>query len=636
MNVKTTFVLLALLAGLLVVILLADKPEDTPADEGMLFAKFIAEDVRRLAFSVGGTETVLRRVPGTTDEWTVNVSGLEVPATSAEVDEILSKISRCDVVRRIPGGEVDAQSRGDYGLTPETRKISIEYADRTEDAVLGLKSPMRDTVYARRGAEDDVLLVDDDLLEALAEKSPEKVRARRPLGLLVGDIGRFSVKKGGEEAISARRRAEDSAEWEATAPFSGFLDPDKLERDFLPRLVEVEASEFSADGVKDEDLAGFGLAEPRFTLTVAKRGAGPEGERTILVGSPVPEKEGLTWFMEAGRPFVYAGDLVRLLDCLEADASKWRDRNLTRLGYRPVDRIVVKWGDVAFDATRDGAEWTLETPEKTVLDERAVEAWFADVRALEAEEFVDAPDLAALGLAEPRGEVTLFPPKHKAEDGTEVAETPVVRLLLGSERQGGGIFVRRDGMETVFAAPAALPALLRQGHYRLLKKAVLGEALGSRDVVRIQRMQGSEAEDLKKEGGAWPEGILGLVVTRVAREILDLSAVRWVGKAEGREEEYGLTTDDRQEFRITLVDSDAAGTEKEYGVVVGKETEGGRFARAIREGKPEPNVFVLAATALESLRTPFREVKEPPPEDGSEKEAPPEEATPGDGGEGDR
>ena len=115
------------------------------------------------------------------------------------------------------------------------------------------------------------------------------------------------------------------------------------------------------------------------------------------------------------------------------------------------------------------------------------------------------------------------------------------------------------------------------------------------------------------------------VVERIRAFIPDVVVVDDGSAAEGREAEYGLSADDRQEFWITLKDSDAAATEKEYGLVVGKETEGGRFARAVREGKPEPNVFVLSPAALESLRTPFREKKDAPPPETPKDETPKDE-----------
>jgi hypothetical protein len=641
MNVKLTIVLLLVLAGLVVVVLIGDKGPEAVKDEGLLFPKFTAADVRSLLWSSGGIETAVTRVEGSMGEWTVTVAGLEVPADGDGIEEVLNEVGRCNVLRRIPGGEVDAQARIDYGLSPDTKRVRVTMRGEVIEAVLGLPGVMRDTTYARRAGEDDVLLVDNGLAEATADRPPDKVRAKRVLPWSVFDTDRLTVGQGGEMVFSAERPAGDRAVWTASKPYRGFLDPKLMESELLPAILELEASEFAADGVKDEDLPKFGLDAPGFTIMVAKREGGGSVERRLLVGAGVPEKEGMAYVMEVGRPFVYACVAKKLLDHLSADPAKWRDRNLTRLGWRPVDRIVVKYGDVAFEAERQTTEWNLLAPEKMILDEGAVDDWFARLREMAVDVFIDEPDLDALGLAKPRGEIALYPPKTKPAEGEEEKPAePVVRVLIGNDRDDGpGVYAKLDGTDGAFRLGSGLVDLLKDGHQGLRKKAVLGVDVGTKEVTAIRRLAGGETEEMKRKDGVWPEGIRGTVVTSLAKEVLDLTAVRWVGKAEGREEEFGLAGGGRFECRLTVRDRDTA-EEIEYGVTVGSETEGGSFARGIREGKPEPDVFVLSPAVLVKLEAPLREPpKAEPPEAPKEADPPgepgdstgPDETPPGGG-----
>ncbi|MCU0727924.1 MAG: DUF4340 domain-containing protein [Planctomycetes bacterium] len=629
MNVKLTIVLLLILAGLTVVVLLGDRGPEVVKDEGLLFPQFVAADVRGLSWSSGGVETAVSRVEGKPDEWTVTVAGLEVPADADEIEEVLSEVGRCNVMRRIPAGEVGVEARADYGLTPETRKVRVTMRGAIVEAVLGVAGVMRDTTYARRSTEDDVLLVDHGLAEAIADRGAEKVRARRILDWSVYDTDRMSVERAGATdgpILVVERSAAERAIFLATVPYRGFVDPKLMESELLPAVLQLEASEFAADGVKDGDLPKYGLDAPRFVVAVTKREGGQSVERRVLVGADVPEKEGMVYVMESGRPFVYACVGQKLLGHLGADPVKWRDRNLTRLGWKPVDRIVSKYGDVSFEAERMTAEWNLVSPEKMVLDERAVDDWFKVLREMEVEGFIDAPDAAALGLAEPRGEIVLYPPKVKPEEGEEEKPAePVVRILVGADRDDGpGVYAMLAGAASAFRVGPALPDLMKDGHQRLRKKAVLGVDFGTKEVTSLRRAKAGETEDLTRVEGVWPEGVRGAAVTTVAKEVLDLTAVRWVGKAEGHEEEYGVAGGGWLECRVKLRDRDTT-VETEYGVVVGAETEGGRFARAIREGRAEPDVFVLSPAVLVKLEAPLREPEKVVPPDEAEDPPPPEE-----------
>ena len=93
----------------------------------------------------------------------------------------------------------------------------------------------------------------------------------------------------------------------------------------------------------------------------------------------------------------------------------------------------------------------------------------------------------------------------------------------------------------------------------------------------------------------------------VETKLAGLRAVRWVGRAAGREEESGLAGDGELTLRMWFLRVDAPERPPvDFGVVLGKAVPGGRLARAIRDGKPEPDVFVMAEATAVLLGAPLK------------------------------
>ena len=91
-----------------------------------------------------------------------------------------------------------------------------------------------------------------------------------------------------------------------------------------------------------------------------------------------------------------------------------------------------------------------------------------------------------------------------------------------------------------------------------------------------------------------------------------------MGPLEGQEKVYGLVGDGLElKLRITLSNTvDGEVVEREYGVIVGAErSDGGRYARAILEGEPSADVFVMQASDLGNLSAAIRDLPNKEPEE---------------------
>jgi len=610
MNVKTTVILLVLLGLLAAGVFLIEDGNEVPEVSRTLFDGFLLTDVTEMTWSVGGsTPAVVQRVD---DGWVVLVAGMTVPASEIAVQDVLGELDRIRVEKRIPPEQATATRREQYVLSPPAHFISFVMRGVTQKVFMGAPGQMRDTVYAQKDGEDDVLLIDDGLLDTIKELDTKTLRSTEILTWSVYDIGGVKVSDPDGVIFAAERDPEENTLWQASLPFSGYVDPQAMESDLLSSALKLEATVFVKDGADEADLARFGLAPARFTLEFSRKG-NPDEKRTLLIGADVADGIGFLYFMEAGKPFVYSGRRGELLNLLGRDPADWRDRNITRLGWKAVEAFRIRHGSTDCDVERLHGDWHLAKPERMALEQGAVEEWFTGVRDLVADAFIDDPDLAALGLAEPTGELTFWPPAesdgghgHGSDDEEEdtapkARPKPVVRILIGAPvPEKDAVYVMRDGdLTTAYEVGRDFLDLIEKGYYPFKQGLVFEDGLVDQQVQRITRSFAGKDVDLAMVDGTWPAETNTAALNGVISKLLSLSAVRWVGPAEGRLAEYGLDANLKLSLRIHVLNS--GGDPKEYGVDLGDRVEDGFYARAWRDGEFMPDVFIVEKRMAEPV-----------------------------------
>lgn len=630
MSTKTTLVLIGILVLGLVGLVIFAPPDEPPAGSQSVFPNYLPSDVTSASWALSTQETEVRR---SGDGFEVKVGEAWVPADRAKVEEVLTELGDLRVRERIAASKVDAASLQEWGLDPVRAWVAFEANGEKHRIDLGGDTLKRDTIYASLQGEDDVLFVADALFDVIENLRTPAVRQRKLFDWTVTDVDRVEVRQGEQVRFEAKRAPDDKTVWRGVVPFTGYVSPDVMESNYLPTILRIEVSDFVADDVKEADLAKYGLADPRWTVTL-HRSRGGEATRKILIGDPVPDKEDHAYFMIDGRPFVYDGDLYLVIEQLSRPIDEMKDRNISRLGWTAVGKMDVNYEGSSFTIVRDEAEgWRLEEPEKRSLERESVEKWRDMLRRLEATEVRDHPDLAALGLAEPKGRIVLYPQApetghdHDAESEKKPEEKPaepVLELLYGNVTEDGrGVWMmRKSDPGTAYLGGLDALTLVRNGYWPLLPKAVFTAGPGDESkVVALTREQGEEKTTLEREGEVWPPADANsAAVNSVVSKLLDIHAVRWLGPAEGHEAEYGL---DQPALRLVVSfrprEKDVESGEparREFGVIVGAETPGGRFARPILDGTPGEAVFVLPAATWEFLTVPL--VEDP----GSTKESP--------------
>jgi len=220
--------------------------------------------------------------------------------------------------------------------------------------------------------------------------------------------GRFTLVKRGDD-------------WELTAPLA-----DRANRSAVNSLLstlEALKAERTLAGA-DVDLAAYGLADPELSVTLQDA----QGvARTLKLGGELPlgaTRAAMTG--EGGDVYVVSKWVA---DDLDKDLAGWRSTDLTDVLATDVASLTVRSGAARVALARAGGVWSLTEPFADLADGQRPQDLLGDLNASQIKEFVDAPsDLAELGLAEPRVEVTIV----------RGGDAPPVVLAFGAERTVDG------------------------------------------------------------------------------------------------------------------------------------------------------------------------------------------------------
>lgn len=356
-----------------------------------------------------------------------------LPADTETIGEFLTRLASARVKEFVAEAP---RSLAPYGLERPLRLALHTGRDKdrtTRTLLLGRPDPGRQGVYAMRAGETSVLLLPDEVFQAL----PRTVAAARDKTVVA--VERDRVKQ--VEIESPRGRvtlAREGDQWRITQPEPLPADPVEA------GAVLMKLQRLRAQGFLSEDAAGIPryLARPEVRLTLVADGAPP---RTLLL-APAPDTRG-------GQPMAYAavagqGPVVLVeasaLTELGRSVTDLRDRTLVRgLEPRDVRRIRVTGGGKSVVLERTGdTDWRVVEPRRGAARAGKTEELLWAIRALKWKELVaaDGREPARYGLEAPAAEVGLYRP-----DGTAIA------VLQVGKRDGQRLYVRLQDAPAVYA-----------------------------------------------------------------------------------------------------------------------------------------------------------------------------------------
>jgi len=302
--------------------------------------------------------------------------------------------------------------------------------------------------------------------------------------------------------------AKDGDDWKLTAPLADRANRGAIST-LLSTLTGLKAERtLEAGGVK---LADYGLAEPKLTVTLTDKDG---TARTLKLGGELPlgtTRAALT--ADGGSVYLVSKYVA---DDLDKDLSGWRSTDLAEVLSTDVASLTVRSGDRRVAVARSGSTWTLTEPVSDLADPQRPQDLLGDLNAAQIKEFLDEPgDLAALGLATPRIEVTVV----RSDEGAPV------QLAFGAERTVDGaqqVACRRgERVYWVDGAAVAHAADLTPSDWRL-------GTLVRLDTWAVQKLAldaGGVEAALTRDDGVWKAGdveVDGDLVSRRLRSLADL------------------------------------------------------------------------------------------------------------------
>ncbi len=247
----------------------------------------------------------------------------------------------------------------------------------------------------------------------------------------------LSLKKAGGEVVHAEKNGES---WVLRAPLEAAADATEI-NSILDALQNLETEDVVSETASD--LAAFGLADPKVSVSVVVTGASKPLE--FELGDSVPAAFGL-FARVPGQPRIFTVSST-IENTLVKSAFDLRDRRLIKITKDDIQSLEsVDKGKVSFRLVRGATgddEWKIEKPLATRAARWTVDSFLGLVENLRMESIVTETgtdkDLAKYGLGGAARRLVLG-----------LADSKTVALELG-QKTADGKYYAREGSSTVVA-----------------------------------------------------------------------------------------------------------------------------------------------------------------------------------------
>jgi hypothetical protein len=383
------------------------------------------------------------------DEWYIR-SPLDCQADDVSMLQLENALASLTLQRALPPEQAASEPTG---LGTPTWKVRATTLDGTPIMFdVGATVPQIGTgqieTYIRHypdGRESDArICVVPRNFDALFTRPPAAFRHRR----LLDDINPstvYSIAITGPHAWTLTRTPNG---WSVqtttfTAPaIDGIVSP------LLVLLQDFYVQDFT----ETDDLADLGLTDDTAQLLLHLTEKTPDGEsrtRTLTLGNPTHSQFQLYASLTGHDEVLLIGS--ELLDQLQVTPEALRDPRVLQFDPDAVIGVQLDLPDGTIDLVRDGGRWHMVEPLAALAEDRAVNDLLTHLAGMNARDFHDLDDPATLGLAEPRGTITLM--LTGADD--------LITLDMGTIAPDGAVFVQSSQHDTVYSiSPATYQPLL--------------------------------------------------------------------------------------------------------------------------------------------------------------------------------
>ncbi len=263
---------------------------------------------------------------------------------------------------------------------------------------------------------------------------------------------------------------------------------------------------------KEIKLADYGLTAPKLALTVTDKGG---TSVTVKLGDELPLGDERAAVTDGRKVYLvskyFASDLDR-------DLAGWRSTELTSVMSSDVASLAIRGAGGRVALAHAGANWSLTEPIADLADRERAESVVSDLNAAHIKEFLDNPgDLAALGLANPRLEITVVRKDNK----------PPLQLAFGNERkvkESQQVACKRG--ERVFWVDSSATAHASVAPADWRSKKLL--ALDSWAATKLDLEAGGQKISLEQKDGTWKAGGAEADGEEIMRRLEDLADLQVV------------------------------------------------------------------------------------------------------------
>jgi hypothetical protein len=434
---KTTWIALAVFLGLGAWVLFGERGEVrekgvAPPVSEMVGMK--ADEVTRVELQHGGQTIALAKAG---KEWRIE-KPIQARADNAQVQQVLDSLLKGTLDHVVEEKITDYK---EYGLDKPSFQVTLADAKGHQKVLqLGAKDPRGFSLYARTADRPELFLVNSYSVEELQKKKPEDLRDKTALVVDPAAVNKLSIqastgalkveKQGDKWRMSGVQAARGQP---AAVPSPLPADPDAVQG-VLDQLKGLRIEKFESAG---GDMARYGLASPRLTVTVSGTG----GEKGLRLGKQTADGKNL-FAARLGEQEVFQLPKITYED-LSKKPGDLRDKTLLSFKRADATGITITTPDHTLELTRSGEEWKVVKPAIPRVKEDRLSSLLFTMEVVKGSHVVaEKPaDLAKYGLDRPQVRVQVALPKGPQE------------LLIGKKAGAAEYYARSNSQDAVFTVP---------------------------------------------------------------------------------------------------------------------------------------------------------------------------------------
>ena len=352
------------------------------------------------------------------------VAPLEAKADKTKVNDLISTVNAAKVKEFLDDAPQDLAK---FGLQPPRWRLTFFLGDdRAEKSLLlGDEDTAKSGLNAKRGAMDNVFLVETKLLEKLP-KAVSDWRDRALMAVKRDGMERVEIRDGDStlEVVCVENCGKiPDDRWQLKQPLEAKADAIKV-RTLLRNLEELKVKSFTSEAATD--LSPYGLDHPTAQVDIWLKDTSEPV--TVLLGREDPDNGG-RYLKLAERPAVYLVDVKDAADLLKT-APELRDLKLLAFKARDIRKIEISQPDATIVLEGDGDTWNQVQPAKAKVEPHKVRSLLWKLEDLEFKDewpaTAVAPDVH--GLEQPAATITLW-----AQGGKKLETLKLGKKLEGKE-----------------------------------------------------------------------------------------------------------------------------------------------------------------------------------------------------------